>query len=94
MDRFVNNVNQNADLLDELGETVEGGGDFKMTFSVLSIETKTIKSDCSCEIDIDLDMFEAPYGGLWVNIFMSSTKELGSFTKDDSKLSLIDYSIA
>lgn len=58
------------------------------------IETKTIKSDCTCEIDIDLDMFEAPYGGLWVNIFMSSTKELGSFTKDNSKLSLIDYSIA
>ena len=58
------------------------------------IETRTIKSQCPCQIGIDMEVIESSFGGLWVNIFMSSTKELGSFTKDKSKLSLIDYSIA
>lgn len=59
------------------------------------IETKTVQTPCRCNIDMDMELIETSFGGgLWVNIFMSSTKELGSFTKDESKLSLIDYSIA
>jgi len=43
MDWFVDDVNQHAALLDELGTTTEGTGEYVSTFSVLSIETKTIK---------------------------------------------------
>jgi len=43
LDGFIENVNVHKMLLDELGETVEGEGEYTSTFSVLSIETREIE---------------------------------------------------
>ncbi len=84
MDWYVDDVNQHAALLDELGKTTEGSGEYISTFSVLSIETKTIEVPFFNDL-VSVDRIVEYDDGNGRIVFIA-------FTKDDQKETLVAFS--